>query len=344
MANGLKSYALSDLEQAFSEAGLPRFRVLQVLSWVYSKGACSYDEMTDLPKAMREQLASAYPIHVPRIAQKRISKDGSRKYLLEYHDATLVETVGLPSNDGRLTVCVSSQAGCAIGCVFCATGKIGFDRNLDPGEIVDQVLAVQQDYGERATNVVLMGQGEPFANYEAVMGALRLLNHSKLFNIGARHMTVSTCGLVAGIERFTREPEQFGLAVSLHAARQSVRDSIMPALSGNRLGALRKALDDYAKSTGRRFTFEYALMKGLNDSEEDLEALVEYCRRLLCHVNLIPLNDVDGSAVSASTTERSREWRDRLEGCGIPTSIRRSRGPDIEAACGQLRASVGKSS
>ncbi|MBQ9001218.1 MAG: 23S rRNA (adenine(2503)-C(2))-methyltransferase RlmN [Eggerthellaceae bacterium] len=338
MSKPIKSYSLEEVEAIMEGACLSKFRAEQILTWVYAKGATRYEEMTNIPKVIREQFDLAFPLHAPSIVTKQESVDGSRKYLLEYHDGTQVETVGLPSSDGRLSVCCSSQAGCAMGCVFCATGRNGLTRNLAPGEIVDQVLAVQDDFGTRVTNVVVMGQGEPFANYDAVMAALRIMNHPKLLNIGARHITVSTCGLVDGIERFTRESEQFTLAVSLHAARQEVRDRIMPTMANQRLGTLRQALDRYAGATGRRFSFEYALMEGVNDSEEDLDALITYCRRLLCHVNLIPLNEVEGSSFKPVSHQLMASWRDSLEAAGIPASVRRSRGADLAGACGQLAA------
>lgn len=336
MTTPIKSYSIEGIKNLVKEAGLPKFRAGQLLSWLYDKDARSYDEMTNLPQAMREQLASQFPLHAPAVREKQVSTDGARKYLLELAGGTLVETVGLPARDGRLTVCASSQAGCAMGCAFCATGRQGLVRNLEPGEIVDQVIEVQRDFGERVTNVVVMGQGEPFANYDAVLAALRIMNHPKLLNIGARHITVSTCGIIAGIERFATEPEQFTLAVSLHAARQDVRDRLMPSVANQRLGTLRKVLDDYTAATGRRFTFEYALMNGVNDAPEDLEELIIYCRRLLCHVNLIPLNEIENSEFSPAPPDRAREWQQALEDAGIAASVRRSRGPDIAAACGQL--------
>ena len=336
MGTPVKSYSIDQIDALVSAAGLPKFRAMQLLDWLYVKGAGSYDEMTNLPKAMREQFALEYPLHVPTVADKQVSVDGSRKYLLRFHDDVVVETVGLPSEDGRLTVCCSSQAGCGMACAFCATGRQGLSRNLRVGEIVDQVLAVQQDFGERVTNVVVMGQGEPFANYDVVLGALRVLNHPKLLNIGARHITVSTCGLIDGINRFSQEPEQFTLAVSLHAAQQETRDRIMPALKNQRLGSLRKALDEYASITGRRFSFEYALMKGVNDGEGDLKALVDYCRRLLCHVNLIPLNEIEDSPIIPVSRLVLEEWKSKLEEAGIAASVRKSRGSDIAGACGQL--------
>lgn len=331
-----KTLSASQIEQIVRDAGLPAFRAEQLLSWVYAKGATSYDEMANVPKVVREQFDCAFPLYAPEIADEQESRDGSRKYLLRFHDDVLAETVGLPSSDERLTVCCSSQAGCAMGCIFCATGQAGLTRSLTPGEIVDQVLTVQRDFGTRVTNVVVMGQGESFANYDAVIAALRILNHPKLLNIGARHITVSTCGLIEGIRRFASEPEQFTLAVSLHAARQHVRDELMPTMANQRLEALRQALEEYTESTGRRFSFEYSLMRGLNDSEEDLRALVEYCRRMLCHVNLIPLNAIDGMSIDPASPETVDYWAETLEHEGIPVSVRKSRGIDIAGACGQL--------
>ncbi len=336
MTDPIKTYSIEGIEALVADAGLPKFRAGQLLDWLYAKGAASYDDMTNLPKAMREQLALAHPLQVPTVTERLVSVDGSRKYLLQFHDGVFVETVGLPSEDGRLTVCCSSQAGCAMACTFCATGKQGLARNLAPGEIVDQVLAVQDDFETRVTNVVVMGQGEPFANYDAVLSALHIMNHPKLLNIGARHITVSTCGLVDGINRFSEEPEQFTLAVSLHAARQDVRDSLMPAVKNQRLGSLRQALVAYAAKTGRRFSFEYALMEGINDGDDDLQALIGYCKRLLCHVNLIPLNEIDGSSIVPASQAVLVKWRDVLEEEGIPASVRTSRGSDIAGACGQL--------
>ncbi len=218
------------------------------------------------------------------------------------------------------------------------TGKLGLTRNLLPGEIVDQITLVQNDLGRRVTNVVVMGQGEPFSNFDNVIDALKLLNHPKLLNIGARHITVSTCGLVEGVRKFSRIDEQFTLAVSLHAARQEVRDGIMPKLANQRLDTLKRTLQDYAKTSGRRFSFEYALMEGVNDSEEDLDALIDYCGGLLCHVNLIPLNSIPGSPFKPVSQQAMNHWADALEAHRIPVSIRKSRGSDIAAACGQLAA------
>lgn len=336
MTTPVKDLTIEDMESLVAEAGLSKFRAQQLLMWIYGRGVGSYDEMTDIPKVIREQFTLAFPLYTPKVLENRESSDGSRKYLLQYLDDTVAETVGLPSRDGRLTVCCSSQAGCAMNCAFCATGRQGLSRSLTAGEIVDQVLVVQKDFDKRVTNVVVMGQGEPFANYNAVLGALRILNHPKLLNIGARHITLSTCGLLDGIDRFSQEPEQFTLAISLHSAEQHVRDILMPALTHQRLGALRQALERYTTTTGRRVSLEYALMDGINDSEEALQALIAYTKRLLCHVNLIPLNPIGNSDFVPASFRTIQEWQARLEQEGVSATVRRSRGADIAGACGQL--------
>ena len=336
MSTPIKTLSIEQVEQCVKDAGLPAFRSSQILSWIYQKNVSSFQEMTNLPKAAREQFDASFPIYMPSIIDKQVSADGSRKYLLELHDGALVETVGLPSPDGRLTVCVSSQSGCAMACSFCATGKTGLTRSIVPGEFVDQIHIVQEDYGTRVTNVVVMGQGEPFANYDATLAALRIMNHPKLLNIGARHITVSTCGLIKGINAFSDEPEQFTLAISLHSARQAIRDKLMPRLASQPLIELRKALNSYTEKTGRRFSFEYALMSGQNDSDEDLKALIAYCKGMLCHVNLIPLNRIDDSPIKPASSSQLKQWEAQLQSNGIAASIRASRGSDIAAACGQL--------
>ena len=336
MERHLKSFSIEQFADEVAQSRLPKFRAMQVLDWTYGKAARSYDEMTNLPLNMRAQLSEAYPLHSPHVVMRLQSEDGSVKYLVEYHDGARVETVGLPSGDGRLTVCASSQSGCAMGCVFCATGRAGLTRSLLPGEIVDQIHVVQSDFGRRVTNVVVMGQGEPFSNYGNTLAALRILNHPKLLNIGARHITVSTCGVISGIKRLSQEREQFTLAVSLHSAIQGKRDTLMPSMASQKLGSLKKALESYAAQTGRRFSFEYALMDSVNDSEEDLHALISYCRGLLCHVNLIPLNAVPQSPIEPASPATVGLWQASLEKAGIAASIRKSRGSDIAAACGQL--------
>lgn len=336
MNTPIKNLSIEELSETVASLGLPTFRSKQLLSWLYEKWVNDYTQMTNIPKAVREQLSIAYPLFIPEEVSVQTSIDGSRKYLLKLHDGALIETVGMPNNDGRLTVCVSSQSGCSMRCAFCATGMNGLTRNLFPGEIADQVLLVQNDFNQRVSNVVVMGQGEPFANYDNTLAGLRIINRPSLLNIGARHITVSTCGVISGIEKLSKENEQFTLAVSLHAARQQVRDTIMPAMKSQPVTKLKASLQEYTESTGRRFSFEYALMKGVNDSNEDLAALLDLCKNLLCHVNLIPLNDIESSSYKPVSKSTMKHWHDSITAGGIECSIRNSRGSDIDAACGQL--------
>lgn len=224
-----------------------------------------------------------------------------------------------------------------MGCSFCATGRGGLTRDLTPGEMLDQLTLVASDFGSRISNAVAMGQGEPFANYDALLAALRYMNAKDGVGVGARHLTVSTCGLLPGIARFATEPEQFTLAVSLHSAKQSTRDRLMPAVRKYRLRELRAALVAYAEATGRRPTLEYALVGGVNDGGDELAALVGFCSGLLCHVNLIPVNPVSGTGMTRPAAETARRFRDALMRAGVETSVRVERGADIDAACGQLR-------
>jgi 23S rRNA (adenine2503-C2)-methyltransferase len=292
--------------------------------------------MTDLPAGLRAVLETRLPLIAPRILQRQESSDGTRKYLVGLAGDASVEAVGLPSGS-RLTVCFSTQAGCAMGCTFCATGAGGFIRDLGPGEMVDQVRVVGDDFGQRVTNAVAMGQGEPFANYEATLGALRFMSSGSGLGIGARHVTVSTCGQIAGINRFAEEPEQFTLAVSLHSAIQETRDRLMPGVRAHRLPELRKALVSYAEKTRRRPSLEYALIADVNDSLVELGALVAFCRGMLVHVNLIPVNAVAEDGFRRASGTRLIEFERSLRDAGIEVSVRTERGSDIDAACGQLR-------
>lgn len=336
MTKPIKSYSPEEAESLLVSLGFPRYRVGQLLSWLYVKQARSYDEMTDLPAALRALLSKSYPLHGSAVEERQISQGGTRKYLISLFDGVLVETVGIPSADGRLTVCCSSQAGCAMKCTFCATGKAGLTRSLYSGEIVDQVLTVQNDFGRRVSNVVFMGQGEPFSNYDNTIGALRILNGTKLLDIGARHITVSTCGVLKGIERFSKEPEQFTLAVSLHSALQNTRDLLMPTLKRAPLTALRRELLRYTERTNRRVTFEYALIKGINDSKKHLEALATFCKGILCHVNIIMFNDIPGSPYKPVSRRTLSQWEQCLNTRNVNATVRQSHGSDIDGACGQL--------
>lgn len=325
-----------ELAEILSSLGQPAFRVKQVEEWVWAKNAQSFDDMTNLPKALREELAARLTLGGVEEVARQVSVDGSRKYLLRYPDGVSVECVGMPSR-GRLAVCASTQAGCAMGCAFCATGAAGLTRSLTASEIYEQVMHVRDDFNDRVTSVVLMGQGEPFMNYDASLGALRRLNDPEGAGIGARHLTVSTCGVIPQIMRFATEPEQFTLAISLHSAVQRTRNALMPGVRKYSLINLYNVMGEYVSKTGRRPTYEYALIAGVNDTESELQALCDFCEGTLAHVNLIQLNEVEGSKFRPSTELRAQDFVRRLANVGVEATIRNSRGSDIDAACGQLK-------
>lgn len=335
----LRSMTHGQLQELMSELGQPAFRVKQIEGWVWRKNVSSLDEMSNLPKTLRHALQDRVTLDSAEEIARQLSADGSRKYLLRFPDGVSVECVGMPSK-GKLTVCASSQAGCGIGCAFCATGMSGLTRSLSAGEIYEQVMHVRDDFGRRVTSVVLMGQGEPFANYTETLAALRRLNSPDGAGIGARHLTVSTCGIIPMIKRFANEPEQFTLAVSLHSAVQRTRDMLMPGVKKYSLIHLYDIMNEYVKKTGRRPSYEFALIRGVNDSDNEIAALCDFCRDNLAHVNLIMLNEVKGSKFQPSTNERAREFVRRLTSVGVEATIRDSRGSDIDAACGQLRQSI----
>lgn len=326
----------AEITELVQELGQPAFRAKQLCEWLFKKQATSFDEMTNVPKKLREQLAERYTFAAPTELAKQVSRDGSRKYLLEFADGTSVETVGMPSRN-KLSVCVSTQAGCAMGCAFCATGFNGLARSLTAQEIVDQVSHVARDFDERVTSVVFMGQGEPFANFDEAVKALRILNDPNGMAIGARHLTVSTCGVIPGIKRFADLPEQFTLAISLHSAVQSTRNKIMPGVKKYTLPRLHEAIQAYVEKTGRRPTYEFAMIDGINDTNPEMEALIDFCRGTLCHVNLIQLNDTAGSLLKPSPMKKVEALQRRLQLNGVEATIRNSRGNDIDAACGQLK-------
>jgi 23S rRNA (adenine2503-C2)-methyltransferase len=344
MENTIKAYSPDGLQDLMAKLGQPRFRAHQLARWLYVKGITSFDEATNMPLSLRNTLKQAYPLNNPSLIKRQESRDGTRKYLLEFGDKVRVETVAIPSlgpESKRLTVCFSTQAGCAMACAFCATGLQGFTRNLLPGEILDQILCVQKDFGWRVSNLVAMGQGEPFLNYDHTLAALRFANSSKALGIGSRHITVSTCGILPGIRRFSREPEQFTLAISLHSAEQSTRDLLMGKLAHFPLTALKTSLLDYVLHTNRRVTLEYCLIENVNDTPDALNALIGFCSGLLCHVNLLPLNVSASSACTFRPSNKKvlNEWAHRLARHHIQATIRNSRGTDIQSACGQLNTS-----
>lgn len=332
----IRSLKHSELQELLTSLGQPAFRVKQIEEWLWEKNVHNFDEMSNLPKILREQLKERFSLGGVSVMVRQLSKDGSRKYLLKFPDEVAVECVGMPTR-GRLTVCASTQAGCGMGCAFCATGAAGLTRSLSASEIYEQVMHVRDDFGERVTSVVMMGQGEPFANYEATLAALRKLNSPDGAGIGARHLTVSTCGIIPQILRFAKEPEQFTLAVSLHSAVQTTRNILMPGVKKYSLLRLYDAMGEYVDLTGRRPTYEYALIKGVNDSDDELGALCDFCRDNLAHVNLIQLNTVKGSRFSPVSDARAQDFVRELGKVGVEATIRNSRGADIDAACGQLK-------
>ena len=329
------------LEELLASWGEPSYRADQLWGWMYRSLAADFEEMTNLPKGLRARLAEETLLQGLKPVAERISADGlTRKVLFALRDGQTIESV-LMLYERRRTVCISTQVGCPIGCPFCATGQSGFVRNLTPGEIVEQVLYFARSLkaeGEKLTNVVLMGMGEPFLNYEATWQAIETLNHHRGFNLGARRITISTVGIVPGIERLARERLQVNLAVSLHAPTDRLRNKLVPVNRRYGLARLLAACRYYVAQTGRRISFEYALMDGVNDSREQAQRLAGLLKGLLCHVNLIPLNPTAEAPYRPSPRERVMAFQAELIRLGIRTTVRLRRGLDIEAGCGQLRA------
>lgn len=329
------AYSLDEYPALFKALGQPKFRAKQLTEWLYANPVDSYEEMTNFSEDLRAKLALVAPLQRANIIECQTSTDGTRKYLIEFDDGEIVEAVGLPTKD-RLTVCLSSQAGCTFGCTFCATGQAGFRRNLLPGEIAEQVRLVEQDFNRRVSNVVVMGQGEPFANYDAVLSGLRILNSEQGMNIGARHITVSTSGLVEGIDRFAQEPEQFTLAVSLHSAIQGTRDLLMPGLATQTLDKLFLALENYYLESGRRPSLEYALIDGPQTEDKEVSEIIRFAKRIGAHVNLIPINPITNGEAKPPSRTRITGIARAFEEAHVTATVRMERGGDIAAACGQL--------
>jgi len=329
-----------ELSEFLTRRGEPRFRAEQVWNGIYRTFASSFDEITTLPKPLRDSLGEALPFPVLTPIETLVSADGeTRKVLFRLFDGETIEAV-LMRYEKRCTVCVSTQVGCPVGCAFCATGKGGFVRNLRTREIVAQVLFFARelkDAGDHLTNIVYMGMGEPFLNYEAVMRSIRILNDPAGFGLGARRFTVSTVGIVPGIERFTREGLQVNLAISLHAADDELRDRLVPMNRRYPIGEIMRACHAYIERTNRRVSFEIALIDGVNDSIAHAKAVAELLSGMLSHVNLIPLNPVPGIPLRPSPRRRVMAFQRVLEDAGIPTTVRLGRGVEIQAGCGQLR-------
>lgn len=332
----IKDYNLEDLKNELKEIGEKPFRAEQIFKWLYEEKIQSFDEMTNLSLELRKKLKNNYTMCNFNILKKQESKDGTIKYLFDVLDGNAIETVLMRYHHGN-SICVSSQIGCKMGCKFCASTGIDFIRNLTSGEIVEQIIAVEQDTGERISNVVFMGIGEPLDNYANVVNAIRIINHPKGLNIGARHISISTSGLVPKIYKLAEENIQCTLSISLHATNNEKRSSMMPVNQAYPIGKLLKACKDYIAKTNRRISFEYALAKDNNDNLEDAKQLVKLLKGMLCHVNLIPINKIENGQYDKSSNENIMKFRDYLNEHGIVATIRRELGSDIDAACGQLR-------
>jgi 23S rRNA (adenine2503-C2)-methyltransferase len=340
----IKALQLEQLQETLRGLGEPGYRAEQVTDWLYKRRVESFENMTDLPHKLRGQLAKLFAFDRLEPVRALGSRDSTRKFLFRLADENLIESVLIPASaalygekSDRRTICISTQVGCAYGCKFCASGLEGFSRNLRENEIVDQIIAVERESNERIDNVVFMGMGEPLANFENVRRAIRIINAPWCLGIGARHITVSTSGLAPQIRKLADEPLQIRLAVSLHGATDEVRNQIMPINRRYNIETLLSACDYYTAHKKQRLTFEYILIAGINDSDAQANLLVQHARRLSAKVNLIPYNTVDGLEWSRPPRNRQEKFLSILRAHKIPATLRREKGHDIEAACGQLR-------
>ncbi|MBE6957987.1 MAG: 23S rRNA (adenine(2503)-C(2))-methyltransferase RlmN [Ruminococcaceae bacterium] len=336
MSANLKSMTIPELGAILKELGQPAFRAKQVFTWLH-KGVRSYEEMSNLPQSLRAALAGKYPINAPKVVRKQESqKDGTIKYLWQLSDGNCVETVLMRYHYGN-TVCISSEVGCLMGCAFCASTLGGLVRRLEPFEMLDQVLFTQIDSGLPVSHIVLMGIGEPLDNFDNVMRFLELVNSPEGMNISMRHISLSTCGLVPKIDALAKRKLQLTLSVSLHAPNDEVRSTIMPVNKAYPTEELLAACRRYYAETSRRISFEYAMIDGVNDSVEHAKELIRRLKGLPAHFNLIPLNHVEESPLKPSSKNAVARFQKTLEDAGIPATVRRSLGGDIDASCGQLR-------
>ena len=332
----IKDYNLEELKKEMIELGEKPFRAEQIFKWVHQEKVKTFEEMTNLSLELRKRLEENYTMCNYKILKKQESKDGTIKYLFDVLDGNAIETVLMRYHHGN-SICVSSQIGCKMGCKFCASTGINFIRSLTSGEIVEQIIAVEQDTEEKISNVVFMGIGEPFDNYDNVVNAIRIINNPKGLNIGARHISISTSGIVPKIYQLAEENIQCTLSISLHATSNEKRSSMMPVNNAYPLEELMKACKEYIKKTNKRISFEYALAKDNNDNLQDAKELVKLLKGMLCHVNLIPINKIENGKFDKSSNENIMKFRDYLNDHGIVATIRRELGSDIDAACGQLR-------
>jgi len=336
MNENIQSMTQGEISQLLKTLGQPAFRSKQVYTWLH-KGVRSYGEMTNLPKALRDVLEEKYPLHIPKVVRKQESaKDGTIKYLWELSDGNCVETVLMRYHYGN-SVCISTEVGCRMGCAFCASTLGGLVRPLEPYEMLNQVLFTQVDSGLPISHIVLMGIGEPLDNFDNVMRFLELVNSEDGMNISMRHISLSTCGLVPGIDRLAEKKLQLTLSVSLHAPTDEIRNTIMPVNKAYPTEQLLAACRRYYEKTGRRISFEYAMINGVNDTPEAAKTLLKRLKGLPAHMNLIPLNHVEESPLKPSTRQAVQTFQKLLEDGGIPATVRRTLGSDIDASCGQLR-------
>jgi len=348
----MEAYALTKDEWAarLAEAGEPKFRAAQVVDWLYAKRAAKWEDMTNLPAGLRERLSEGLPLTPLEKVRETGSKDTTRKFLFRLSDGQMIESVLIPASPAlygeasdRRTICISSQVGCAYGCRFCASGLDGWKRNLTAGEIVSQFVRVEEISGEKINNVVFMGMGEPMANYDNLLRAIGILNAPWGIGLGARHMTVSTSGLVPRIRDLAAQPLQIRLAISLHGATDEVRGKIMPVNRKHPIGELLDACEDYVRQKRQKITFEYILIRGVNDEPEQARLLASHARRVGAKINLIPYNTVEGLDWQRPEQARQEEFLEIVQHGGADVTLRREKGHDIAAACGQLRLQVEKS-
>ena len=332
----IKDYTLDNLKEEMKNLGEKPFRAEQIFKWLYEEKVKSFDEMTNLSLDFREKLKENYTMCNFNILKKQESKDGTIKYLFDVLDGNAIETVLMSYHHGY-SICVSSQIGCKMGCKFCASTGIKFIRSLSSGEIVEQILAVEQDTGFRISNVVFVGIGEPLDNFDNVINAINIINSPKGLNIGARHISISTSGLVPKIYELAEKNIQCTLSISLHATTNEKRSSMMPVNNTYPIEELLQACKDYIQKTNRRISFEYALAKDNNDNLDDAKELEKLLKGMLSHVNLIPINKIENGTYDKSSNENIMKFRDYLNDHGIVATIRRELGSDIDAACGQLR-------
>ncbi len=338
MKKSIKNYDLDDLKKEMMAIGEKPFRAEQIFKWLYQDNVTSFEEMTNLSLDLRRRLEENYILGLFKIVHKLESIDGTKKYLLDVQDEehNMIEAVLMQYHHGY-TICVSSQIGCKMGCKFCASTGIPFVRNLEVGEIIEQILTIQRDEKITISNIVFMGIGEPLDNFDHLMKAIAIINHPKGLHIGARHISISTSGIVPKIYELADKQIQCTLSISLHAASNSIRSSMMPINQTYPIETLMEACQYYIKKTNKRISFEYALAKDNNDNIEDAKALVNLLKGMLAHVNLIPINPIEKGIYTKSTNENIIKFRDYLNNHGIITTIRRELGTDINAACGQLR-------